>query len=100
MRWIDINSRNAPGLSFLSFPLLPVYLPLIFVSTHRGKGLQENAAGFKEIKMTKWQTFDELMDECGATAQWEAKAVERDVKKQRKYGMEPGETARDLKRCR
>jgi DNA-binding transcriptional regulator LsrR (DeoR family) len=41
-------------------------------------------------------TFDELMEECGAAARWEAKGLEKAAKKLWKHGMDPAEIAEAL----
>jgi hypothetical protein len=41
-------------------------------------------------------SFEAVLEECGLTAKWEAKGIEKAVKRLRKYGMGPKQISEAL----
>jgi hypothetical protein len=63
--------------------------------------IQANMMGFKEmVEMNDAVTIEDVLEEYGFTARWEARGLERglerDVKKLRKHGMDPAAIAEAL----
>jgi predicted transposase YdaD len=59
--------------------------------------LQANTGGLREVMTISDATLEEVLEEFGLTAKWEAKGWEQgrqeDVKRLQKYGMEPEQLA-------
>ncbi|MDR1030079.1 MAG: hypothetical protein LBL76_04330 [Treponema sp.] len=62
--------------------------------------LQANSPGFKEVLRMSEASFEEVLEEFGLTAKWEAKGWDEahgeDVRKLQKYGMDPLQIAKAL----
>jgi hypothetical protein len=66
--------------------------------------LQANVSGFREVLAMSDASFEEVLEEFGLTAKWEAKGREEGreesrgeaVKRLQKYGMDPGQIAEAL----
>jgi hypothetical protein len=58
--------------------------------------LRANSAKFKEILAMSDAALEEVLEECGLTAKWEAKGRENAVRKLQKHGMDPVKIAEAL----